>query len=207
MSAESRRPTRRLLDLLGQNPALGLTTGYLFVSLLGLTYEWTLFRRFGVNFFRYADVSDFLMGAFREPITFVLALSALAVGKLAQMQVDWEQRWFSGREIHSRWLRRYRRYSLSGLNRLSPVLLFLLYSVMFIWLYSDWHADSIRTGEGKSVQVMFVDSAPATEAFSAALVGTSSRFVFFYEDDADLVWVVPNENIAWIRLAARGIGD
>lgn len=207
MNAVSSQPTHRLFDLLGQNPALGLTTGYLFVSLLGLSYEWTLFRRFGVNFFHYADVSDFLMGAFREPITFVLALSALVVGKLAQMQIDWEQRWFSGREIHSRWLRRYRSYSLSRFNQLSPVLLFLLYSVMFIWLYSDWRADSIRSGDGRSVQVMFVDAAPATEAFSAALLGTSSRFVFFYEDEADLVWVVPNENIAWIRLATLGIGD
>ena len=70
-------PTRRLFSALTEHPALGLTSGYLLISLLGLSYEWTLFRQFGVNYFHYADVTDFLMGAFREPVTFVLALSAV----------------------------------------------------------------------------------------------------------------------------------
>lgn len=198
-------PIRRLFALLAQHPALGLTSAYLLVSLLGLSYEWTLFRRFGVNFFHYADVTDFLMGAFREPITFVLALSAVLVGKLAQLQVDWEARRFAGREFRSWWMRKYASFSKSDFNRLSPILYFLLYVVMFIWVYSDFRADQIREGHGRSVQVMLIDAAPAREAFSTLLLGTSSRFVFLYDSDADLTWIVPNENLAWIRVATPAV--
>lgn len=195
-------PTLSLLAVMREHPALGLTSGYLVVSLLGLSYEWVLFRHFGVNYFHYADVTDFLMGAFREPITFVLALSALLVGKLAHMWVVWENRYFNGREIRSGWLRLYQRYSRSRLNQLSPVTLFLLYCVMFIWIYAENRAESTRAGDGKRVQLTLAEAPPGDGPFTATLLGTSSRFVFVYETQAELAWVVPHENLAWIRVAA-----
>ncbi|MGB5622522.1 MAG: hypothetical protein WBN65_08515 [Gammaproteobacteria bacterium] len=195
-------PTRRLLALMQEHPALGLTSSYLVVSLLGLSYEWTLFRHFGVNYFHYADVTDFLMGAFREPITFLLALSAVLVGKLAHMQLAWEERWFAGRELRSWWLRAYRRYGRSGFNQLTPIILFLLYCVLFIWIYADNRADSIRGGDGTQVQLTLAEAGPGDGAFSASLLGTSSRFLFIYETEAGLTWVIPHENLAWLRVAA-----
>jgi len=201
-AAPTADPTRRLLALMQEHPALGLTSAYLMVSLLGLSYEWTLFRHFGVNYFHYADVTDFLMGAFREPITFLLALSALLVGKLAHMQLAWENRWFDGRELRSWWLRVYQRYSRSRFNQFSPVTLFLLYCVMFIWIYSGNRAESIRGGDGEQVQLTLAEAGPGGGAFSASLLGTSSRFVFVYESAAGLTWVIPHENLAWIRVAA-----
>lgn len=195
-------PTISLLSAIREHPALGLTSGYLVVSLLGLSYEWVLFRHFGVNYFHFADVTDFLMGAFREPITFLLALSALLVGKLAHMWLVRENRFFAGREIRSRWLRFYQRYSLSTFNQLSPVSLFLLYCVMFIWIYAENRAESIRTGDGNRVQLTLAEASPGDGPFTATLLGTSSRFVFVYETEAELAWVVPHENLAWIRLAA-----
>lgn len=67
-------------EVLVRHPALVLTVGYLMISLLGLSFEWTLFRQFGINFFYFAEVTDFLMGAFREPVTFLLSAIALLVG-------------------------------------------------------------------------------------------------------------------------------
>ena len=185
---------------MGQHPALGLTVAYLVVSLLGMSYEWTLFRHFGVNFFHYADVTDFLMGAFREPITFVLALTALTVGMLTQLQIEWEDRWFANRVVRSRILRGYRRYSKTTFNRMAPILFFLGYSVMFIWLYSARTADAIRTGDGERVTVRLVESAPTPGPSDALLLGTSSRFVFLFDPERDVTSIVPNENIAWIRV-------
>jgi hypothetical protein len=194
-------PTRRLFSAMKEHPALGLTSGYLLISLLGLSYEWTLFRQFAVNYFHYAEVTDFLMGAFREPVTFALALSAVAVGKLAHLQLEWEDRWFRRREPRS-WLGRgYRRFSRSGFNRYSPVGLFFLYVVLFIWIYSDHRAERIREGGGYRVQVTLSERSPADAAFSATLLGTSSRFVFLFEARAGLTWVVPHENLSWIRVA------
>lgn len=202
MSTPPTTPARRMLAMMAQHPALGLTVGYLVVSLLGMSYEWTLFRRFGVNFFHYADVTDFLMGAFREPITLVLALTALAVGALTQLQIEWEDRWFATREVPSRILRGYRRYSVLAINRWSPLVFFVGYSVMFIWLYSAKSADAIRAGDGERVTVMLVDTGTSPNALPATLLGTSSRFIFLFDSERHLTSIVPNENIAWIRVDA-----
>jgi hypothetical protein len=188
--------------MLWQHPALGLTVGYLAVSLLGIAYEWTLFRHFGVNFFHYAEVADFLMGAFREPITFVLALTALAAGMLAQLQIDWEDRWFARRETRSRLLRAYRRFSASTFIRLLPILFFLGYSVMFIWLYSGYRAETLRAGGDDRIHVMLVEKNPVTAPAPALLLGTSARSVFLFDARTKVTSIVPHENIAWIRVAA-----
>jgi len=205
MSKPPRTPARRMLAVMAQHPALGLTAGYLVVSLLGMSYEWTLFRRFGVNFFHYADVTDFLMGAFREPVTLVLALTALIVGTLTQLQIEWEDRWFANREVSSRFLRGYRLYSTMAINRWAPILFFLGYSVMFIWLYSAKSADAIRNGEGESVTVMRVDTAPSGGPIAKLLLGTSSRFVFLFDTKNGITSIVPIENIAWIRVDASAV--
>jgi hypothetical protein len=44
------------------------------------------------------------------------------------------------------------------------------------------------------------EAPPGDGAFSATLLGTSSRFVFVYESMAGLTWVIPHENLAWIRV-------
>ena len=84
----------RARRLFVDHPALGLTLGYLLLSLLGLSYQWALFRQFEVNFFNYAEVTDFLMGAFREPITFALSLTALAVALFVWYYNRWEMGWW-----------------------------------------------------------------------------------------------------------------
>lgn len=207
MSTASRQPVRQFLRMLGQHPALALTAGYLVISLLGISYEWSLFRNFGVNFFHYADVTDFLMGAFREPITFVMALSALFVSVFAQWMMDWEDRWFATREVRSRILLGYRRFSASSFNRLSPLYFFLAYSVLFIWLYSDSSAERLRAGGGPQVTLMLATGAPPSGTGPASLLGTSSRFVFLYDAAKQVTTIVPHENIAWIQVAAPPVED
>ena len=93
--------------LFREHPALALTLGYLSVSAIGLTFSWALFRRFGVNFFLFADVSDFLMSAFREPMTFVLAGTAGAVGWLVHRLNRIEDRWLGHPDDRGRLARGY----------------------------------------------------------------------------------------------------
>ncbi|MCH6573173.1 MAG: hypothetical protein IH809_05965, partial [Proteobacteria bacterium] len=71
--------------LLHQNPGLGVTLIYLAISLIGLMFSWSLFSEFDVNIFNFTEASDFLLAALREPMTFVMAGSALLVTWL----LDW----------------------------------------------------------------------------------------------------------------------
>lgn len=187
-----------VVEMLWKHPALALTLGYLLVSLLGLSFEWTLFRRFDVNFFYFAEVTDFLMGAFREPVTFLLSATALAVGWLAHLFGRWERSLLAGKgEDVGRLVRAYRRYAMSRFSRFAPVFFFFGYSVLFIWVHTGDRAVELREGRGAVVTVRQADS-PRPERLQ--LLGTSSQFVFLFDAESGETRILPFENIASIHV-------
>ena len=187
---------------LANHPALILTVGYLVISLLGLSFEWALFRHCGINFFYYADVTDFLMGAFREPVTFLLSASALGVAWLTSLYSRFERRWLAAKgDDAGRITKVYRRYAMSAFTRVLPVVFFLGYSILFIWVHAEKRAMELQSGEGRFVAVRLADE---DEVRHLQLLGTSSRFVFLYESSSRNTLVAPFENLAWIRSSQPG---
>jgi len=180
-----------------ENPGVLFSLGYLLVSLLGLAFSWALLRKFGLNVFSFADVTDFLMAAFREPMTFVLAISALGIGVLMHVIAGWEIRWLERRGARSgfarrvlsfeRLMKRYGIYTAGG---------FLLYSVVFILVYANHQAGQIRDGVGERVVIQSGDDAAPVPGL---LLGATSRFVFFYRPDTGQAEAIPQENILRIR--------
>jgi hypothetical protein len=190
--------------LLTEHPALALTLGYLLISLLGLSYQWTLFRQFDVNFFLYAEVTDFLMGAFREPITFALSLSALAVAWLVSVYSRWEARWWERHPPTNVFTRAYARFTTAGFNRYLPAAFFIGYSVMFIWVYAGKRADELKAGIGHGIRLEVAEGQARrpSPGSPTLMMGTSARFVFLYRPDDDLVEIVPHENILRLVIEA-----
>lgn len=71
-SAPPYRPwVRRLVQ---DHPGTLLTVLYLVLTSVGLVYTFAYYARFHVNVLDYADTSDFLLAALREPLAIVLAL-------------------------------------------------------------------------------------------------------------------------------------
>lgn len=205
MESETSTKSGKMRTVLIGHPALGLTLGYLLVSLLGLSFEWALFRRFGVNFFYFAEVTDFLMGAFREPITFLLSATALLVGWLTYVWNRAERAWLAKKPPGGRFFEAYRRFANSRSNRLTPALFFVGYSIMFIWLYAEHRAEALRAGDTAPVTVRMSDE---SEPLTLRLLGTSSRFVFFYSARGSQAIIVPLESIASITVETPvGIDD
>ena len=197
MESETTAKSRSLRAVLIRHPALGLTLAYLLVSLLGLSFEWALFRHFDVNFFYFAEVTDFLMGAFREPITFLLSATALLVGWFTYVWNRAERAWLGKKPPGGRFLEVYRRFAKSRYNRLTPALFFVGYSIMFIWLYAEHRAEALRADDTARMMVRLTDG---SEPLRLQLLGTSSRFVFFYSARRSQAIIVPLENIASITV-------
>ena len=70
------------IKFIREHPGLGLSIGYGFVSLIGIMFSWSLFYHFDITYFQYADISDFLLAAIREPETFLLSASSIVVAML-----------------------------------------------------------------------------------------------------------------------------
>jgi hypothetical protein len=175
--------------------------GYLLTSLLGLSFEWTLFRQFGVSFFYFAEVTGYLMEAFREPITFLLSASALLVGSLTHLWGKAERTWLAKKDRGGCILETRRRFANSRFKRFSPALFFVGYSVMFIGIHAENRAEEPLTFKAAQVTVRMADG---SESRRLNLLGTSSRSVFFYTARSDETVIVPLERIAAISADAGG---
>jgi hypothetical protein len=107
---------------LAEHPALLVSAIYFIVSLIGLVYSWVFLRAFGINVFRYAEISDFLMASLKEPFTWILAVLAaalLAFDNAMSLRVQ--------RRGSSRFFRWYGSEQYRGINFLVAVFLVVIF--------------------------------------------------------------------------------
>lgn len=72
--AKSRLGTRNLLKLAKDHWIWVTSFVYIYVSVVGMVDAWNHFNAFGINVFEFAEINDFLLAAFREPLSFLVIL-------------------------------------------------------------------------------------------------------------------------------------
>ena len=189
---EKGRESNLLIATLRQNPALLFSFIYMVASTIGMFYSWNFLRRFGIDVFDYAQLSDFLLASLKEPYTWLLAISvvvAVALDNALSRRV--------GSRKSSRWLSWYGNPRYRYLNFLIAILLvaFLLNA------YATILAEKAFEGKGKIVQVRLSDEAES-EATTALLLGTTGQFIFLFDVASRQVTIHPNESIHSISFIA-----
>ena len=72
--------------LIKDHPALLVSGLYVAASIVGMFYSWAFLRRFGINVFNYAQISDFLLVSLKEPFTWALVILAIVLVMLTTME-------------------------------------------------------------------------------------------------------------------------
>jgi len=186
--------------LLKQHPALALTLGYLFLTAVGMVYEFLFLRQFGLQIFDFADASDFLLVAFRQPLLLVFTLlSLLALVQIIRKHAKWMKKseryrrlsdWFETK----RWWWAVERFCYFGIV--------LGYFVAFCADYASWSAAAIRAGKGRRIEVELVSEANASGKQAAAkylLLGTTSRYLILFNQTSQQAEVLPVNNLARLK--------
>ncbi len=193
--------------MLKQHPGLVISLTYLVVSLIGLLFSYSLFSEFGINVFLYAEISDFLLAALREPMTFVAAGAAVLTVLLLNGLARLELRWFRRRAPTTRFGKAYLRLSQATYS--SPwtqLLVFILYSYLFLSLYGEYRSEQIKAGHGDVIQIYIAEATNSDDSIepggqSGLLLGTTNKFIFVYDPVTGSTDVIPNESILRITLA------
>ena len=197
MSTGTRAARRRELisGLLRENPGLTLTIGYIATSLIGLLFSWSLLNRFGLNILDYTEVTDFLIAALREPLTFLVAASAIPVVYLIRYLNGKEQRFWQRHPPKSAILKRYCKWSSESYgDPFTDIFITIAYAFLFIALYSDWKATQIRDGVGQKVDVE-IGWEDETRRMNRILVGGTTRFLFVFDTDDQRMEAIPHESV------------
>jgi len=211
-----------------RNPAIVLTVLYLGTSLVGVSFAIAYFGAMGLNVFLYWEPSDFFLAAFREPISVLFALMALAYGYLARLDPAAVQESISA--VRARWLGRLPaplRYDVSpalarvGMADNQPrrreslliatvigILLFLLgVGVVVAKRTGRLTAQTLNDPSLPKVELLLVTQAAPMGGFDKDddlfLFAVSNQYVFAYERSASRMHVIPIGAIVDLRLVSR----
>ncbi len=77
-SAATSSPT--ILSFLKDHWALLASVGYLYLTVVGMALSWSLYQRYGINVFEFAELNDFLLASFREPLAFLATVVVAVYG-------------------------------------------------------------------------------------------------------------------------------
>lgn len=186
-----------LTALAGRHPAFVLTVVYLAVSAVGLAFSWAFFRRFDVNYFVFADVTDFLLAAVREPFSIVAGASGVLLMAALYRYAHWESRVLGARPKRGRLLDLYYRMNRWALDSAwLSVFVVITYMVLLVVLYADWRAGVIQQGGGAPVAVSIGEAEPV----GLSLLGSSARYLFLYDPEAQRTLIVPDESVTTLSV-------
>jgi len=180
----------RLKAIFREHPALLVSAFYVAASVIGMFYSWAYLRRFGINVFNYAQISDFLLASLKEPFTWVLvalAVFAVLLDNRSSRKVE--------RKNPRKWIAWYGSPRYRFINNFAAVLMVL----SFIFAYANRQANDTQDGEGKLVDVEFAGNG---EVQTSILLGTTGQFVFLYDAPIERVQIHPLEAIHSISFQA-----
>ena len=176
--------------MLVEHPAFLASGLYFVASLIGLVYSWAFLRTFGINVFRYAEMSDFLLASLKEPFTWVLAVLAVTLVLFDNAMSRRVQARGPGRFVRWYGSDRYRH-----VNYLASVILV----IFFLLAHASMNERNIRNGEGEVVGVHLADGSPPKQLI---MLGTTIKYVFLYDHVDERVDMHPHESILMITKSA-----
>jgi hypothetical protein len=208
-AAAAYRPwVRRQLQ---DHPGTWLTFLYLALTAIGLTYAFAYHAPFRINFLDYAETSDFLLAALREPVAIILSLLpalaiwvAIRLHRIAEPRVPAYRRYVARRE--AKYERRQYRYAGGRAQYwdLANTMLVVIYAVVFTLYYGLHHGRRLLDGGGRRVRVQLVTGALGTSPDKPpVLVGSTARYLFLYSPEQDSTYAVSADNVAFLALKPR----
>lgn len=200
-TASGRSAWRRWLDT--ENLGLALTLAYVFLSGLGMLHRALVFLRFRINIVDYAEPSDFLLAALRDPLIVIASLAPIPLVWLYYRLAQWLRDRFPDSLLMTGGVkgREFTEKHRSKLFALTVVLWALAFSLNYARLV----ADGLRAGKGRRVHVDLVAGtlqAPSDTTLSL-LIGTTQKYIFLFNERTGVPIVIPASNVAQIRYEAR----
>ena len=187
-----------------EHVGLLLTLSYVFLAAVGMLHEAIIFAIFRINIIEFAEPSDFVLAALRDPIVIVVSLVAVP---LVALYYRWSTRMYVKNEGKRKWWMGSEKSRAFVLRNYATLFVFtvVLYGVSFSLLYASVKARRLRDGVGERVRIELVadPSHLTADTTSYLLLGTTQKFLFLYDASKRATTVVPASNVALLLIERR----
>ena len=184
-------PITSVLSFFREHPAIIGSLLYAQVTLIGIVYTYVLYQEFNVNIFDYAETSDFLLAAFRNPLTFTAALITIVLVILVQAVVV--QLSNRGETLVRERLRR----NFTAVF-VASILVILALGVVAALFLAQRRVDELRESSSQPETVQYrapSGSEEQTTVSNLQLIGNAGTFALFYDPRDETTLVIPHAQI------------
>ena len=173
-----------------EHPTLLLSICYFIVTIIGVVYSFFFYAEFGIEILKFADLSDFLLASILEPLSIIVFIFWLLFYFFSFKLDHWARNKFN----------RYGRFVEKTMKpKYSDPILFCVsvtvITVIFVKGLAINNTEKIKTGNFDKYTVLLPN---AMNEQTIALLGTSSRFSYFYNVVSMESIVLPVESIAYM---------
>ncbi|MFT5521024.1 MAG: hypothetical protein ACI9IA_001624 [Enterobacterales bacterium] len=177
-----------------EHPTMLLTFCYFVITVLGVLYSYYYYKEFGINIIKFADLSDFLLASVLEPQTLILFLGVIMLTIVNILLEAFLKKRFKS----------YSKFSTDMLKAkyTEPVAYILVITIITATMTSalaSKNADKIKSGNFDEYQVRIADPGTLIADQSLALLGSTSRYIYFYHIKNSEALVIPVENVSFMR--------
>jgi hypothetical protein len=176
-----------------ENPTMILTLCYIVITAIGTGYSFFFYREFDINIIKFADLSDFLLAAVLEPLSLIIFALILAfIIFVYWIDILFRKRFKGYRNFLEKRLKS--KYT----DPIGFLVIIVLFSVIKMQDLAVENANKIKSNAIDTYQVRFSENASNEPTKTLELLGSTSRFVYFYDQKNKHSVVISPENISYM---------
>lgn len=169
---------------------MAITASYITITVIGIIYSSYFYSEFQINIIEYTDISDFLLASILEPLPVIIFCSTVVL----IVFVLWLEH-LLGKRI--KFVKKINDKSFAKrFDTLGGIIITLLFTWAAIKMIAERNAADIKE-KGSNLYTVNVEGFNSERGLS--LLGTSSRYTFFYDKEKSQTLVIPVDNVTYLR--------
>ena len=184
----------KIKEFFSKHPTMLLTLCYFIITAIGVIYSYYFYQEFGINILKFADLSDFLLASILEPLSIVV-FGLLVVTNLFLYWLDiiLRKRFPSyGRFLERKFMSKYS-------DPIGFVILISVFTFSLIETVAIRNSEEIKLEGGDEFLVKMTEYEVNVTESRLTVLGSSSRYAYFYDSKKSVALVVPVENVAFMK--------
>jgi hypothetical protein len=176
-----------------EHPTMILTLCYVVITAIGTGYSFFFYNEFDINIIKFADLSDFLLAAILEPLSlFIFALILIFILFIFWIDILFRKRFKAYRNFLEKRLKS--KYT----DPIGFLVIIVIFSIIKMQDLAVENANMIKNKAIDTYQVKFSENDSNEESTTLELLGSTSRFVYFYDPINKQSIVISPENISYM---------
>jgi len=183
----------QLKSVFREHPTMLLTLCYFIITIIGVLYSYFFYKEFGINIIKFADLSDFLLASILEPKSVIIFISLIVTTYIFY--------WFDlllrkkykgyGSFVEKKFKSKYT-------DPVGYFIILIVYTTLLVQHVAILNAAKIKSGNSDDFLVRISDPGDHQVENKLALLGSSSRYLYLYNNEKSQAQVIPVENVSFM---------